>query len=155
MSEQSDKPYARIWLQPGQGDERTWCQDKINDEDVEYVRADLARSAAARSEDRIAEDAIDLFLEYRDKHGRDEDAAKAAALNEFAEARSAESATPSIAHEESTPPTHWLQVGWAKLGTVHGQRYIQGLRNLSEGQNDYYREAVYVLETYATESRRA
>ena|SRR3990167_5166233 len=33
-----------IWLQVGenQGDEdRTWCEDKINDSDVKYIRADL------------------------------------------------------------------------------------------------------------------
>lgn len=33
-----------IWLQWGDngGDDDTWCQDNINDEDVPYVRADLA-----------------------------------------------------------------------------------------------------------------
>jgi hypothetical protein len=37
---------ARLWLQVDQEspnvDESTWCQDKINDTDVLYVRADLA-----------------------------------------------------------------------------------------------------------------
>lgn len=40
------RSFNRIWLQPGEGDERTWCQDRINDEDVEYVRADLVCSAS-------------------------------------------------------------------------------------------------------------
>jgi hypothetical protein len=41
-----DKPnYPRIWLQPFAGEEgsHTWCQDKQSDEDIEYVRADIAR----------------------------------------------------------------------------------------------------------------
>ena len=41
----------RIYLQidpDGEGafyqiDETTWCQDKINDNDVEYIRADLVK----------------------------------------------------------------------------------------------------------------
>lgn len=45
---------------------------------------------------RDAEAAIDLFLEYRDKYGRDEESAKAAALNEFAEAESPEVAALSV-----------------------------------------------------------
>jgi hypothetical protein len=46
----SDKPHERIWLQyhdedgePNDyGESVTWCKDKINDTDVEYVRADAA-----------------------------------------------------------------------------------------------------------------
>lgn len=53
------------------------------------MTADLARPTTTRVL-KDAEAAIDLFLEYRDKHGHDEDAAKAAALNEFAEAESEE-----------------------------------------------------------------
>ncbi len=36
---------ARIYLQyyAGCPDEKTWCEDKINSNDVEYVRADLHR----------------------------------------------------------------------------------------------------------------
>lgn len=49
---------------------------------------------------KIAEDAIDLFLEYRDKHGHDEEAAKYCALNEFAEAESEEVRTSS---EKASP----------------------------------------------------
>lgn len=30
---------ARIWLQRDAGREVTWCEDRINDDDVEYVRA--------------------------------------------------------------------------------------------------------------------
>ena len=38
--------YERIWLQAGTGSwditgDVTWCQNKINDDDVEYVRVDL------------------------------------------------------------------------------------------------------------------
>lgn len=46
----------RIWLQSGcdetpdyvemMGNEATWCQDNINESDVEYIRADLAALAA-------------------------------------------------------------------------------------------------------------
>jgi sRNA-binding protein len=43
--------YERIWLQNPNTDpenewcgETTWCQDKINDSDVEYVRADVVES---------------------------------------------------------------------------------------------------------------
>lgn len=46
----------RIWLQDGDYDEDyaepdegiTWCQDKISDNDTEYVRADLFAAAQAR-----------------------------------------------------------------------------------------------------------
>lgn len=37
-----NKHFKSIWLQPGCGDGRTWCQNKITDDDIEYVRADLA-----------------------------------------------------------------------------------------------------------------
>ena len=45
---------ARIWLQRAEREdfheahEVTWCQDKINDGDVEYVRIDLFNSINAR-----------------------------------------------------------------------------------------------------------
>lgn len=48
--------------------------------------------SATRTTERVlkdAEEAINLFLEYRDKHGHSEESAKYAALNEFAEAESA------------------------------------------------------------------
>jgi len=34
------EPHTRIWLQvdPIEG-ETTWCQDKVNDDDIEYVKA--------------------------------------------------------------------------------------------------------------------
>jgi len=35
----TDMP-KRIWLQPSQEPEVTWCRDKIEDDDVEYIRAD-------------------------------------------------------------------------------------------------------------------
>lgn len=31
--------HNRIWLQ--EDDDTTWCQDKINDDDIEYVKADI------------------------------------------------------------------------------------------------------------------
>lgn len=47
---------ARIWLQreeredyPGPGSEVTWCQEAINDADVEYVRVDLYNSLRKRA----------------------------------------------------------------------------------------------------------
>lgn len=43
-------------------------------------------ASGARSSAAVARDAIDLFLEYRDKHGHNEEGAKAAALNEFDDA---------------------------------------------------------------------
>lgn len=36
MSE-DNKPHARIYLQGFGGYESTWCEDKINEDDVEYV----------------------------------------------------------------------------------------------------------------------
>jgi hypothetical protein len=39
----------RIWLQwEDHAGESTWCQEPINDEDVEYVRADLLEAQAAQ-----------------------------------------------------------------------------------------------------------
>lgn len=47
--------YERIWLQCPNTDpenewcgETTWCQDKINNDDVEYVRGDLVESLRQR-----------------------------------------------------------------------------------------------------------
>ncbi|HDZ25563.1 hypothetical protein LCGC14_0963580 [marine sediment metagenome] len=31
----------KIYLQPFDGEQKTWCADKTSDEDVEYIRADL------------------------------------------------------------------------------------------------------------------
>ena len=31
--------FTRIWLQINEFPETTWCRDKINDDDVEYVLA--------------------------------------------------------------------------------------------------------------------
>lgn len=100
-------------------------------------RCHHALGESEHSDDESLPDSIALHIRERDQR-----------IAEL-EASLAQSAKEAISHEESTLPTHWLQVGWAKLGTVHGQRYIQGLRNLEEGQNDYYHHAVYVLETYA------
>jgi hypothetical protein len=49
MSETQAPPhYERIWLQPFAGDEgsHTWCHHRVGDDDIEYVRADLARIEA-------------------------------------------------------------------------------------------------------------
>lgn len=69
----NDAPnYKRIWLQPFAGDEgsHTWCVHSVHDDDVEYVRADIALAAEERA--RKAEEewnagrlAID---ELMDKH---------------------------------------------------------------------------------------
>lgn len=55
MSNQKDYPPARIWLQAYDEDGEplprehwdalTWCEDKINDTDIEYVRVDRRRKA--------------------------------------------------------------------------------------------------------------
>ena len=36
--------YERIWLQPfaGDGGGHTWCSERMENEDIEYVRADIA-----------------------------------------------------------------------------------------------------------------
>lgn len=48
--------HKRIWLQPGAGDcgETTWCQDRIHDDDIEYIRTDIHKAAllTARQEGR-------------------------------------------------------------------------------------------------------
>jgi hypothetical protein len=47
----NDTPnYPHIWLQPFAGEEgsHTWCQDRQSDEDIEYVRADIAYLAATK-----------------------------------------------------------------------------------------------------------
>ena len=36
-----DEAPERIYLQLGDPDEETWCQDKVNDDDTEYIRADI------------------------------------------------------------------------------------------------------------------
>ena len=48
--------YERIWLQAGTGSweitgDVTWCQNKINDDDVEYVRVDLYAALKRESEE--------------------------------------------------------------------------------------------------------
>jgi len=41
-------PPERLWLQDAcAGEAATWCAERIHDEDVEYIRADLAQSALA------------------------------------------------------------------------------------------------------------
>lgn len=67
---------------------------------------------------RDAEAAIDLFLEYRDKHGRNEVDAKYCAINEFADAQAYEPRAPlpelqafgSILHNgKKKGPTAWAK----------------------------------------------
>jgi hypothetical protein len=53
---------------------------------------DSPPSSTRRSEINIAEDAITLFLEYRDKHGHSEPSAMVYAVNEFSEAELFEAA---------------------------------------------------------------
>lgn len=46
--------HERIWLQPGAGDcgETTWCQDRIHDDDIEYIRADIHARALLEAHQR-------------------------------------------------------------------------------------------------------
>ena len=46
------KQHKRIWLQTEHEatGEMTWCEDKINDDDVEYVRGDLFAQLEAENE---------------------------------------------------------------------------------------------------------
>lgn len=60
--------HERIYLQPGTGDDATWCQDRINDDDIEYVRADLY--AAAQAEIERLEDALLDIKELAELGGR-------------------------------------------------------------------------------------
>lgn len=55
--EQKTRAPARIWLQDeGSMDwDWTWCADKINDDDVAYVRADLAASSETRLREALEE----------------------------------------------------------------------------------------------------
>jgi hypothetical protein len=49
MSDTTIPNYPRIFLQPneaGIGD-HTWCQDRINETDIEYVRSDIANDVLA------------------------------------------------------------------------------------------------------------
>src|SRR5262245_57780002 len=58
----------------------------IHAEDGRYVAGYVKRTDALRmihDPIELAEDAISLFLEYRDQHGRDEDEARAAALGDI------------------------------------------------------------------------
>lgn len=47
------KKHKRIWLQNNPDEDTTWCQDKINDEDIEYTRADLYASLERRNEELV------------------------------------------------------------------------------------------------------
>lgn len=52
----SDQPPERIWLQ-GDGLDgtyyETWCQDKINDTDTEYVRGDIHQAELERLKKKL------------------------------------------------------------------------------------------------------
>lgn len=59
------KPDERLWLQwEGDGEgEVTWCQDKINDDDIEYVREDLVAWARwIPVSERLPESMDDIWL---------------------------------------------------------------------------------------------
>jgi hypothetical protein len=45
MSDTTIPNYPRIFLQPNEAGigEHTWCQDRINETDIEYVRSDSAK----------------------------------------------------------------------------------------------------------------
>lgn len=44
MSDTKIPNYPRIFLQPNEAGigEHTWCQDRIEDTDIEYIRSDIA-----------------------------------------------------------------------------------------------------------------
>lgn len=49
------EPHERLWLQ-WEGDgagEVTWCQDAINEDDIEYVRADIAETELTATREAI------------------------------------------------------------------------------------------------------
>jgi len=54
MDDKCREAHKRIWLQYHDED-ITWCQDQINDTDVEYVRADIATQASAATIERLKE----------------------------------------------------------------------------------------------------
>jgi hypothetical protein len=91
---------------------------------VQFLRAQP--SSTRRSEINIAEDAITLFLEYRDKHGHSEPSAMVYAVNEFSEAElfeAAPSATGAprwVPVSERMPEDHLIVVALAKA--VDGAR---------------------------------
>jgi hypothetical protein len=49
MSDTTIPNYPRIFLQPNEAGigEHTWCQDRINETDIEYVRSDIANELLA------------------------------------------------------------------------------------------------------------
>lgn len=101
---------------------------------------------------KIAEDAIDLFLEYRDKHGHDEEAAKYCALNEFAEAESEEVRTSS---ETTSKPVAW-RVQW---GHANGARWFSFDSDANPQSNNpehviLGREPLYLTPSATSEKAR-
>lgn len=64
----SDMP-ERIWLTEIEDEGVDWCEDKINEDDVEYVRADLV-AENARNAERISllnQSCLDYEIGLRDK----------------------------------------------------------------------------------------
>ena len=62
---EAKKPHDQIWLQwfgpdyPEHAeryfnDDVTWCEDKINEEDIRYIRADVAEKRIAELEAELA-----------------------------------------------------------------------------------------------------
>ena len=64
---------------------------------------DAVQAVLAAEAPDVAEQAIGLFLEYRDVHGHDEDSARAAAVREVAEGASVTRAEIALAAEETYP----------------------------------------------------
>ena len=56
-------------------------------------------------------------------------------------------------YPESATPCKTVQVGWAKLGTWSGQRYIQEVRRVDEGQNERYHHPVFIATDRRTEGK--
>ena len=58
--------FTRIWLQINEFPETTWCRDKINDDDVEYVLASEVQKALDMLEEHDISEAythLTLLLE--------------------------------------------------------------------------------------------
>lgn len=59
--------HERIWLQPGAGDcgGTTWCQDRIHDDDIEYIRADIHARALLEAHKAGMEEAAEIVIKHQ------------------------------------------------------------------------------------------
>lgn len=63
---ETTKHHERIWLQtePESTGEVTWCEDKINDDDIEYIRVDLFTCLKTENE-QMRDKCLRLIREIR------------------------------------------------------------------------------------------